>query len=87
MKDYSKFLSMISSEFDKYILEDKKILDSIPKNSIIIFQIDGEHDFNDWHKKISLQNAEKDQPVIYFNIEKWRKRSTIEKISITRKVA
>lgn len=82
MNAYTDFLEMLSGEFHKYIMENSHLEDKISGNTMIIFQVEGENEFNNWHKKLSLKNSEKGQPIIYVNIKKWRKHSLIEDINI-----
>ncbi|MBI5789171.1 MAG: hypothetical protein HZA78_09990 [Candidatus Schekmanbacteria bacterium] len=82
MNNYADFLTMVSTEFHRYLMENEKLKVAIPANALIIFQIDGENGFNDWHKKISLKNREINQPIIYVNVKKWRRYSSIEEISL-----
>ena len=64
---------MISTEFNRYIMENDDFASSIPVNALIIFQVEGENDFNRWHKDTSLKNLEKNQPISYVKLKKWRK--------------
>ncbi|MEW6417122.1 MAG: DUF5647 family protein [Nitrospirota bacterium] len=82
MSNYTEFLGMVSSEFHRYLMENEDFADKIPSNALIIFQIEGEDEFNRWHKEISLKNREKDQPIIYISVKKWRKHSAIEEIGL-----
>ena len=82
MNKYTEFLAMVSTEFHRYLMENEEFADKIPPNALIIFQIDGEEGFNDWHKEASLKNRERDQPVIYIYVKKWRKHSSIEEVSV-----
>jgi hypothetical protein len=80
--DFTNFLTMVSTEFHRYLMENETIAERIPSNALIIFQIEGENDFNLWHKELSLRNREKDQPVHYIRVKKWRQHSTIEDVSL-----
>ncbi len=87
MSNYTDFLSMVSSEFHRYLMENEELSDKIPFNALIIFQVEGEDDFNNWHKEISLRNREADQPIIYVYVKKWRQHSSIEEINLKEAVA
>lgn len=82
MTKYAEFLAMVSTEFHRYMMEHEEFADKVPSNALIIFQIEGEDEFNNWHKEISLKNREIDQPVIYIYVRKWRKHSLIEEVSM-----
>jgi hypothetical protein len=73
---------MVSTEFHKYTMENKKLAAKIPANALVIFQIEGENDFNKWHKKTSLRNREPGQPMIYVYVKKWRDHSSIEEVNV-----
>ena len=87
MNNYINFLAMISTEFHRYLMENEKFSNKIPANALVIFQIEGEDDFNNWHKETSLKNREADQPIIYVYVKKWRKHSTIEEVKLTEEAA
>ena len=78
MNDYNKFVAMISSEFHRYLMENEKSSDLLTSNSLVIFQVEGEDDFNRWHKDISLKNHEAGQTIAYVHLKKWRLHSVIE---------
>ena len=80
--DFTNFLTMVSTEFHRYLMENETIAERIPSNALIIFQIEGENDFNRWHKEMSLRNREKEQSVHYIRVKKWRQHSTIEDVSL-----
>lgn len=82
MGDYNRFLTMLSTEFQRYLMENEKVGESIPPNAMVVFQVDGDDDFNLWHKRISLRNREKDQPVILINVKRWREHSAIEELHL-----
>ena len=64
MNDYTNFLAMISTEFHRYLMENEEFAEKIPTNALVIFEIQGEGDFNRWHKETSLKNLEPDQPMV-----------------------
>ena len=75
---------MLSSEFHLYLMEHNK---SLPENALVIFEVQGEDEFNKWHKKLSVQNREPKQPVVRVEVKKWRRHSSIEKVNLKRAVA
>ena len=82
MNKFTEFLAMVSTEFHRYLMENEEFADKIPRNALVIFQIEGEDEFNNWHKETSLKNREQDQPIIYIYVKKWRSHSSIEEISL-----
>ena len=84
MTVYNRFLTFLSKEFLRYIMENEKLGESIPPNAMVVFQVDGDDDFNGWHKNTSLRNREKDQPVIFISVKKWREHSSIEELHLAK---
>ena len=82
--DYTSFLTMVSTEFHRYLMENDEFSNKIPANALVIFQVEGEDDFNSWHKEMSLRNHEKDQSIIYVYVKKWRKHSSIDEIHLAK---
>ena len=87
MSDYNKFTAMLASEFHRYLMEDEERAPMLPENVLLIFQVEGEEDFNRWHKEMSLRNRETDQPVAVVHLKKWRLHSVIEDMTLTRATA
>ena len=87
MSNYNKFTAMLASEFHRYLMEDEERAPKLPENVLLIFQVDGEEDFNRWHKEMSLRNREADQPVAVVHLKKWRLHSMIEDMTLTRATA
>jgi len=91
MKDTNRFVeknTMLVQEFDKYILEHPEFADKIPDNALVIVQIDGDEEFNEWAKKTGQSIAEKDNPIVYMTITELKPiRSRIEKLKLERSAA
>ena len=87
MSDYNKFTAMLASEFHRYLMEDEERAPMLPENVLLIFQVEGEEDFNRWHKEMSIRNREADQPVAVVHLKKWRLHSVIEDMTLTRATA
>jgi len=83
MDNFASFLEMISTEFQKYVMENEAFADKIPAKAMVIFQIEGDSDFNRWHQEVSLRNREADQPIIYVYVKKWREHSSIEEVNLS----
>lgn len=86
MSNYTNFLTMVSTEFHRYLMENEEFAAKIPANAMVIFQVEGEDDFNRWHKETSLRNKESDQLVIFVYVKKWRKHSSIEELKLAEAV-
>lgn len=82
MKEYQKLVALLSSEFNKYLIDHRDIAEKIPRNSLIIFKVDGASDFNSWSEEVSRKNSEKNQPIIFVNIKKWRQKASVEELDV-----
>jgi len=80
---YKGFLVMVSTEFHRYLMENEKVGVKMPGNALVIFKIEGEDDFNIWHKETSLRNREKGQPLFLVSVKKWRQHSSIEELHLS----
>ena len=78
---------MLASEFHRYLMEDEEKANMLPENALLIFQVEGEEDFNRWHKEMTLRNREADQPVTVVHLKKWRLHSVIEDMTMTQATA
>jgi hypothetical protein len=75
--------SMLVKEFDRYILEHPEFADEIPDNALVVMQIEGDEEFNNWAKEMAQNVAEKDAPVVYITITELKPvRSRIEKLKL-----
>jgi len=82
---FSEKNSMYVKEFDRYIVEHPDFADNIPNNSLVVMQVDGDDDFNKWAKEAAGKVAEKDQPIVYVTITKFKPvRSRIETLKLER---
>jgi len=87
MSNYTSFLAMISTEFQRYLMENEALADKIPVNALIVFQVEGDNAFNEWHKETSLKNREAEQRVIYVSVKKWREHSSLEEVKLSEAAA
>ncbi len=75
--------SMLVREFDRYILEHPEFADEIPENALVVMQIDGDEEFNNWARKTAQNIAAKDTPIVYVTITELKPvRSRIEKLKL-----
>ena len=75
--------TMLVREFDRYILEYPEFADKIPDNALVVMQIDGDEEFNEWAKKTGQSVAEKDNPIVYITVTELKPvRSRIEKLKL-----
>ena len=74
---------MLVREFDKYILEHPEFADNIPDNSLVVMQIEGDEEFNEWARRTGQSTAEKDNPIVYVTVTELKPvRSRIEKLKL-----
>lgn len=75
--------SILVKEFDRYILEHPKFADEIPDNALVVMQLEGDEEFNNWAKETAQIVAEKDTPIVYITITELKPvRSRIEKLKL-----
>lgn len=75
--------SILVKEFDRYILEHPEFADEIPNNALIVMQIEGDEEFNNWDRETAQRAAEKDTPIVYVTITELKPvRSRIEKLKL-----
>jgi len=75
--------SMLVKEFDRYILEHPEFADDIPNNALVIMQVEGDEEFNNWARDMARSVAEKDKPIVYITITELKPvRSRIEKLKL-----
>ena len=75
--------TMLVREFDRYTLEYPEFADKIPDNALVVMQIDGDEEFNEWAKKTGHSVAEKDNPIVYITVTELKPvRSRIEKLKL-----
>lgn len=75
--------SMLVREFDRYILEYPDFAEKIPENALVVMQMEGDEQFNQWAKETALNATDKGQPVVFVTITELKPvRSRIEKIRL-----
>jgi len=75
--------SMLVKEFDRYILEHPGFTDNLPDNALVVMQIEGDEEFNNWARETAQSVAEKDNPVVYVTITELKPvRSRIERLKL-----
>ena len=86
MNPNNKFVdknTMLVREFDRYVLEYPRFADEIPNNALVVMQIAGDDEFNEWSRQTALSIAEKDNPIVYIIVTELKPvRSRIEKLKV-----
>ena len=75
--------TMLVREFDRYVLEHPEFAENIPDNALVVMQIEGDKEFNEWARRTGQSVAEKDNTVVYVTITELKPvRSRIEKLKL-----
>ena len=86
MNDRNRFVeknTMLVREFDRYVLEYPEFTEKIPDNALVVMQIVGDDEFNDWARRTAQGMAEKDTPIGYVTVTELKPvRSRIEKLKV-----
>lgn len=86
MIDRTRFVEkngMLVKEFDRYVLEHPEFANKIPDNALVVMQMEGDEEFNNWARKTARSIAEKDTPLVYVTITELKPvRSRIEKLKL-----
>jgi len=59
-------------EFNRYVREHPQFSENIPNNALVVLQLEGDEEFNDWSRKMAQKQAEEGQPVVHIRIKKIR---------------
>lgn len=85
MNIYERKNTELIKEFDRYVQEHPEFADDIPKNAIVVMQLERDARFNRWSRKLAKNHTTEGQPIVYVRIQKLRPvRSRIEKIELKR---
>ena len=86
MNDRIRFVdknTMLVREFDRYVLEHPEFAEKIPDNALVVMQITGDDEFNEWARRTAKNMAEKDIPIVYVTVTELKPvRSRIEKLKV-----
>jgi len=86
MNDRNRFVeknTMLVREFDRYVLEHPEFAEKIPENALVVMQIVGDDEFNEWARRTAQGMAEKDTPIVYVTVTELKPvRSRIEKLKV-----
>ena len=75
--------TMLVREFDRYVLEHPVFAEKIPNNALVVMQVAGDDEFNEWARRTAQDMAEKDNPIVYVIVTDLKPvRSRIEKLKI-----
>jgi hypothetical protein len=82
---YEKQNSELIKEFNRYAREHPEIADAIPKNAIVVMQLEKDARFNQWSRRLAKSHAVESQPIVYVRIQKLKPlQSRIEKLALRR---
>jgi hypothetical protein len=80
MESYKKMTALLASEFDRYLMEHSSVEKKIPRNALIVFQVNGESGFNRWSEKLALKHREREQPVVYVRVKDFQTTSSLKEV-------
>ncbi len=85
MNIYERKNTELIKEFDRYVREHPEFADDIPKNAVVVMQLEGNAKFNQWSRRLAKSHARNGQPIVYIRIRKLRPlRSRIKKLELKR---
>lgn len=61
--------AILVEEFDRYVVEHPEFAASIPKNSQIILQVEGDEEYNEWCEQLGKRQRERRQSVVYVKVK------------------
>lgn len=74
-------------EFNRYVREHAEFADKIPPNAVVIMQLEGDEEFNNWSFALGKAHAEKNQSIVCVKIKKIRPiRSRIEEVEVEQQI-
>ncbi|MDO9028499.1 MAG: hypothetical protein Q7U68_06545 [Candidatus Roizmanbacteria bacterium] len=59
-------------EFNRYVCEHPQFSENIPDNALVVMQLEGDEEFNEWSREMAQKQAEEGQPVVHIRIKKIR---------------
>ena len=75
--------TILVKEFDRYILEYPEFAEKIPENALVVMQVEGDEEFNNWARETAMSVADKNTPIVYITITELKPvRSRIEKFRL-----
>lgn len=70
-------------EFEKYVLAHPETAAWIPRGSVVVMQVDGDKQFNQWSRRVAQRQAKEGHPLMCVTVKKIGPvRSRIEKLEI-----
>ena len=85
MNVYEKKNSELIKEFNRYVREHPEFADDIPKNAIVVMQLEKDPRFNHWSRKLAKAHVAHGQPIVNVHIQKLKPlRSRIERLELKR---
>ena len=85
MNIYERKNTELIREFNRYVREHPEFADDIPKNAVVVMQLEGDAKFNQWSRRLAKRHARNGQPVVCIRISKLRPlRSRIERLELKR---
>ena len=75
----------LNFEFEKYIMVHPETAARIPEGAILVMQVEGDRQFNQWSRKVGEHHTKEGHPLVCVTLKKLGPvRSRIEKLKIGR---
>jgi hypothetical protein len=68
MNSYERKKTELIKEFDRYVREHPEFVDDIPKNTVVVMQLERNAKFNQWSRRLAKIHAKNGQPIVYIHI-------------------
>lgn len=69
MNPFERKNTELIKEFNRYIREHPEFADSIPDDAVVVMQLVGDEEFNEWSKRLAESRAQEGWPVVYIKIK------------------
>jgi len=56
-------------EFNRYIREHPEFADSILNDAVVVMQLEGDEEFNEWSRRLAESRAGEGRPIVYIKIK------------------
>jgi hypothetical protein len=67
MNSYERKKTELIKEFDRYVREHPEFVDDIPKNTVVVMQLERNAKFNQWSRRLAKIHAKNGQPIVYIH--------------------
>lgn len=61
--------AILVTELDRYVVEHPEFAVKIPRNAQIVFQVEGDEEYNKWTRQLADRQREPGQRVVYVKVK------------------